>query len=186
MNVWYETAATGTGLFAISILFHMVYKLSILHWTKMVKSMACWFDLVHYSMQWKPVESKWQLTTLSHCGLHDLILHDLNKACFKYIFLYSILLDHYLPHLLENSEKFNVYTYHTMFQWAVQSTEYSDLYVCCTVHCDIIMQHEPMKCTLFKLILWFNFLRLPRFEPSWEWTHEVWNTHKMSKIEKSN
>jgi len=31
MNFWYETAATGTGLFAISIFFHRVYKLSILH-----------------------------------------------------------------------------------------------------------------------------------------------------------
>ena len=30
-------------------------------------------------------------------------------------------------------------------------------YVFCTVHCDIIMQHEPMKCALSKLLLWFNF-----------------------------
>jgi hypothetical protein len=31
MNFWYETAATGTGLFAISTFFRRVYKLSILH-----------------------------------------------------------------------------------------------------------------------------------------------------------
>jgi len=33
-------------------------------------------------------------------------------------------------------------------------------YVFCTVHCDTIMQHKPTKCTLFKLILSFNFWRL--------------------------
>jgi len=31
INFWYETAAMGTGIFAISIFFHRVYKLSILH-----------------------------------------------------------------------------------------------------------------------------------------------------------
>jgi len=40
-----------------------------------------------------------------------------------------------------------------MFQGAVQLTEYSDFYVFCTIHCDTIMQHEPIKCILFKLIL---------------------------------
>ena len=30
MNFWYDTAAVSTGLFAISIFFHRVYKLSIL------------------------------------------------------------------------------------------------------------------------------------------------------------
>ena len=44
-----------------------------------------------------------------------------------------------------------------MFQWAEQSTGYSDFYVFCAVHCDIFMQHEPMKFALFKLICWFNF-----------------------------
>jgi hypothetical protein len=60
-----------------------------------------------------------------------------------------------------------------VFQWAVQSTEYSDSYVFCTVHCDIIMQHEPMRCAIFKLILQFNFsiadvfyvLNCPETEP---------------------
>ena len=46
MNFCYETAI-GTGLFAISISFHRVYKFSILQWTKMVNSMMCWFDMVH-------------------------------------------------------------------------------------------------------------------------------------------
>jgi len=64
-----------------------------------------------------------------------------------------MLLDHYLQHLFENFEQFNVYTHNTVFQWAEQSTEYSDFYVFRTVHCDIIMQHKSMKCTLFKLIL---------------------------------
>jgi len=40
-----------------------------------------------------------------------------------------MLLDHYLPHLFENSEQFNVYTQNTVLQSAVQSTEYSDFYV---------------------------------------------------------
>ena len=31
INFRYETAAAGTGLFVISISFHRVYKLSILH-----------------------------------------------------------------------------------------------------------------------------------------------------------
>jgi len=62
-------------------------------------------------------------------------------------------MDHYLPHLFENSEQFNVYTHNTVFQWAEQSTEYSDLYIFCTMHCDIIMQHEQMKCARFKVML---------------------------------
>ena len=31
MNFWYEMTAISTGLFAISIFYHKVYKLSILH-----------------------------------------------------------------------------------------------------------------------------------------------------------
>jgi len=64
-----------------------------------------------------------------------------------------MLLDHYLQHLFENFEQFIVYTHNTVFQLAVQLTEYSDFYVFCTMHCNTIMQHEPMKCILFKLIL---------------------------------
>jgi len=128
MNFWYKTAAIGTGLFIISIFFHRVYKLSILHWTKMLNCVMCWFDLVHESMKWRIVESVWQFTTLSHSDLHALILQDLNKAHCKCIFPYTMLLDHKLSHLFEIFEQFNIYTHNTVFQWAVQSTEYSDLY----------------------------------------------------------
>ncbi len=62
-----------------------------------------------------------------------------------------MLLDHYLPYLFENSEQLNVYTHNTAFQWAVQLTEYPDYYVFCTVHCDVIMQDEPMKRTIFQI-----------------------------------
>ena len=41
INFWYETAVIGTRLSAISIFFHRVNKLSILHWTKMVNSVVC-------------------------------------------------------------------------------------------------------------------------------------------------
>ena len=40
-----------------------------------------------------------------------------------------------------------VYTHNRVFQCAVLSTEYSDFYVSCIVHWDIITQHEPMKHT---------------------------------------
>ena len=64
--------------------------------------------------------------------------------------LYSMLLEHYLPHLriLGNS----MFTHITQWSSELQSTEYSDSYVF-ALCCDIIMQHEPMKCALFKLIL---------------------------------
>jgi len=63
-----------------------------------------------------------------------------------------MLLDHYL-NTLKNFEEFSVYKHNTVFQWAAQATEYSDFYVFCTVYCDIIMQHEQMKFSLFQLIL---------------------------------
>jgi len=60
--------------------------------------------------------------------------------------------DHYLPHLFENFEHFNVYTYNTVFlSYTINRIFW--LLCFCSVHGDIIMQQEPMKRTLFKLML---------------------------------
>jgi len=72
-----------------------------------------------------------------------------------------MLLDHFLPHLFKNSEQFNVYTQNTVLQSAVQSTEYSEFCVFASFIVTIIMQQEPMKCTLLQintLIQCFNVL----------------------------
>jgi len=56
-----------------------------------------------------------------------------------------------LPTTFENFGQF-MFTHITQWSSELQSTEYSDSYVF-ALCCDIIMQHEPMKCALFKLIL---------------------------------
>jgi hypothetical protein len=85
----------------------------------------------------------------------------------KCIFPYSMLLDHNLSHLFEIFEQFSVYTHNTVFQWAVQSTKHSDLYSFPNMYCDIIMQQEPMKYTLFKLTLQSNFSIFDVFYMFW-------------------
>ena len=161
--------ATGTGLFAISIFFHRVYKLSILHWTKSQQcGVLIWLGSLIYVMK-----------DCTICMAAEYNCHI--KICMFYSFrtwtkhaLNAFALFHATGslHLFENFEQFNVYTHYSVFQWAVQSTEYSDFYVFCNVHCDIIMQHEPIKCALFKLILpppnlWrlLHVLNCPENEP---------------------
>ena len=133
MNCWYKTAAIGTGIFAILIFFHRVYKLSILHWKPKWSIVWC-VDLTWFINQ------------------HAVILQDLNKACFKCIFFsvpcYWIITYHIYLRILSNS----MFTHTTQCSSELYNQQNILTYVFCTVHCDIIRQHEPMKWALFKLM----------------------------------
>jgi len=98
-----------------------------------------------------------------------------------------MLLDHYLPHLFENFEQFNVYTHNTVFQWAAQSTGYSDFYV--FLHNALWYNYATWTNEMCSFQINISIQFLPSstcFKLSWEWTLKVWNMQKMSKIEKLN
>jgi len=81
------------------------------------------------------------------------MLQDLNKACFKCIFLYSMLLDHYLPHLriLSNS----------MFTHITQCS---------------------MSCTINRIFWLLSFLHLALWYNDATWSNEMrtFQTHTLS------
>ena len=63
------------------------------------------------------------------------------------------------------------------------------VWLLCFLHCELWYNYatwtnEMRTFQINTLIQFFNFWHLPRFELSWEWTHEVWNVQRTSKIEK--
>ena len=136
------------------IFFHRVYKLSILHWTKSQQcGVLIWLGSLIYVMK----DCTICMAAQYNCHIKICMFYSFRTWTKHALNAFALFRATGSLHLFENFEQFNVYTHYSVFQWAVQSTEYSDFYVFCNVHCKIIMQHEPIKCALFKLILFSIF-----------------------------
>jgi hypothetical protein len=116
-----------------------------------------------------------------------------------------MLLDHYLPHLFENFEQFNVSLSHMHVRARARTHTHTHththvpvsciinriVWLLCFLHCALWYNYamgtnEMRTFQINTLIQFFYFWHLPRFKSSWEWTHEVWNMQRTSKIEKFN
>jgi hypothetical protein len=112
MHFWYKTAATGTGILAISIFFHRVYKISILHWKPKWAIVWC-VDLTWFINPCN--EGMYNLYGSSqHCHIKICILQSFRtwtKHALNAFFSIPST-DHYLSYLFENFEQYNIYTQH--------------------------------------------------------------------------
>jgi hypothetical protein len=104
--------------------------------------------LLYFGTQWKQYTQKcnFQHTFIRHWNLIEHALNAFFSIPCNWIISYHIYL---------RIEHFNVYTHNTVFQWAVQSTEYSDL---CFLH--HALWYNYATWTNEMRFSFFNFWRL--------------------------